>query len=288
MTIAEELSIALNDLQSKHISTAQMDAEVLLGFVLNMPRELLSVNGKYELKPAEHKKYASLITRRTKCEPIDYIIGEKKFLGLRIRVNKNVFIPRSETELLVGEVIKLVSASLVNCSMPTILDIGTGSGCIALALKQNLPTARIIALDVSPRAIKLARLNAKTCGLNIELLTSDLLSNPFVNNLPVQIMVANLPYLAKTESINFRPEIKLGLKYEPQEALYAHKSGTYLYERLFKQIVKLDNRPQFVVMEIGHGHLNVFLGLIEKYFPGAKIELKMDSSYRPRFIIINL
>lgn len=283
MDIKMVLNDATKKLAAKKISSARLDAEVILSYVLKKPREYVLAHTERILKPAEQKMCSTLIARRTKYEPIAYLIGEKEFYGLPIKVNKNVLIPRPETELLVSEIICLVQSK---GSKSTILDIGTGSGSIALALAKNLPKARILALDASADALSLAKINAKALRLEISFKKSDLLKNVKSEIIKDSILAVNLPYLDKREIKDFPIEIKRGLKYEPQDALYAGKHGTALYEELFEQINSSEFKPSYLVAEIGSHNWRDFFSLAKKYFPQAEISVIKDLANRPRILKI--
>jgi release factor glutamine methyltransferase len=284
MSINQALNQATKKLQSKNISSTRLDAELLLSFVLKKPREYLLAQGEKKIKPTEQKKYSTLILRRAKYEPVAYLTGYKEFYGLKIKVNKNVLIPRPETELLVEEVTNYVRR--VKSSKTAILDMGTGSGAIALALAKNLPKAKIWASDASPDALKIARNNAKALKLKINVIYDNLLKHIKTGLVANAVIAANLPYLDKNEIKNFPPEIKRGLKYEPPSALFATRHGTAIYEELFKQISGLSIKPAILISEIGSYHWRDFMRLAKKYFPRELISIKNDLTARPRILII--
>jgi len=286
MTITQALASAAEKLQAKKISSARLDAEVLLSYVIKWPREYLWAHGEKKLKPAEQKLYSTLVSRRAKYEPVAYLIGHKEFYGLKIKVNKKVLIPRPETELLVDEIIGYVGR--VKPSKIVILDVGTGSGAIALALAKNLPQAEIWASDASADALKTAKNNARALKLKITPIKSNLLKNIKPGLLKGAIIVANLPYLNKKEIKNFPWEIKKGLKYESPNALFANRYGTAVYEELFRQISGLARKPAIVIAEIGSYHWRNFLRLAKKYFPKHSINIKNDLTGRPRILTIEL
>lgn len=286
MTILNALAGAIKKFTKKHISSAELDAEILLAYVLNHPREFIIAHPEKHLTPAEQKKCSSLISRRAKYEPIAYLTGAKEFYGLNIKVDKRVLIPRPETELLVDEVIKIASARGAGGSKTAILDIGAGSGSIALALAKNLPKARIAALEASADALNLAKNNAKAMRLEISFIKSDLLFGVKPGLIAGSILVANLPYLDKSEIKNFPLEIKRGLGHEPPSALYAKKRGIALYEKLFIQIGRLKIKPSHLVAEINSHNWRDFLALAKKHFPDAAIEVKKDLAGRYRILLI--
>lgn len=286
MTIRVALSDGAKKLSHKKISSASLDSEVLLAYALSKSREYLIAHWEKELKPAELKKYTALITRRLKFEPVAYLTCVKEFYGLAITVNKSVLIPRPETELLVSEIINIASADTAKGSKTVILDIGTGSGSIALALSQNLPQARILALDTSADALSLARINARRLKSIISFIKSDLLAKVKPGLIAGSIIAVNLPYLDKAEIKDFPEEIKQGLKFEPQSALFASKRGTALYQKLFAQITALPDQPKYLLAEIGSHNWRDFLSLAKKHFPKAKISVKKDLARRPRILTI--
>ncbi|MFA5020718.1 MAG: peptide chain release factor N(5)-glutamine methyltransferase [Patescibacteria group bacterium] len=286
MTIDKSLIKAMQKLLAKEIASARLDAEVLLGFVLKQPREYLLAHTEKSLKPAEQKMYSTLIGRRSRFEPIAYLIGRRDFYGLPIRVDSRVLIPRPETELLVEEVLKIALQRPLKSRPMAILDIGTGSGAIALALAKNLSQAKIWASDASADALYLAKKNASGLGLKITFIKSDLLKNVPAGLIGGAILIANLPYLDRAEIKDFPLAIKRGLKYEPPAALFAGKRGTALYEELFRQLNRFETRPAYLLIEIGSHNWRDFLQLAKKYFPAASIEVIKDLARRPRVLKI--
>lgn len=284
MTIGQSLNFGYAKLQPKNISSFQLDAEILLSFITKKPREFLLAHTEKPLTTNQAKRYSILISRRAKYEPVAYLIGKKDFYGLEFKVNKNVLIPRPETESLIDEI--LLICKQPQFKKPVIFDIGTGSGVIALTLKKALPKAQIWALEASREALLLASQNAKKYHLNIKFLKSDLLARAPVKLLGGSILAVNLPYVSKAEIASFKPEIKLGLKFEPASAIFANQDGTAVYEKLFRQISKLQAKPAYLVAEIGSYHSKKFLALAKKYFTQAQIKLKKDLANKPRFLII--
>ncbi|MEK7167578.1 MAG: HemK/PrmC family methyltransferase, partial [Patescibacteria group bacterium] len=210
MTILQALTKARKTLQKK-TSSPNLDAEIVLTFALKKPKEHIYAHPEKEFNP---KKFFNLIQRRAKGEPVAYITGHKEFFGLDFLVDKNVLIPRPETELLVEEALKEKGG---------VLEVGTGSGCISIAIKKNSPQRDVTAVDISAKALNLAKKNAKLNKVKIGFVKSDLLQKVEKD---YDTIVANLPYLLKKEKDR-------STKLEPKKALYA---DIELYERLFKQI----------------------------------------------------
>ncbi len=291
MLIKQALLGAIKILQKNKISSPALDAEILLSFSIKKPKEFLYAHSEKNLTTTQSRLFKKLIARRAKHEPVAYIIGHKYFYGLDFFVDKNVLIPRPETELLVEETLKSKLLDLKSA----IVDIGTGSGAIAVTLARHLPNTKIFATEISPGAIKVARKNARHHKVAITFLRGDLLE-PFLNlkskisNLKSLIIVANLPYGWKAWKNTSSAETR-GLKFEPQIALFTGKNGLKLYEKLLKQIKLLVTRYRLRVtclFEFDPRQTKLIAKLIKQSFPTAKIEIKKDLAGRDRVVIIKI
>jgi len=285
MKIHQTLNQAVQLLINKGITSANLDAEILLAYVLKTSREIIIAHPEKQLTKQQIKKFQSLILRRSHYEPIAYLVGYKFFYGLKIKVSPQVLIPRLETEQLVDLVRSYLEENNFNHQVITILDIGTGSGAISLALKKYLPLYKIYGLELSAEAIKLAKNNSQNLHLKIIFKKSNLLSD-FTGDLKNTIIVANLPYLDKNQLKDLPPEIKKGLYYEPATALFAGRHGLACYQQLFNQISSHQNHPQAIFIEINNIFWQDFLALSKKYFPQQKINVIKDIFRQPRFIKI--
>ena len=254
-----------------------LDVQVLLALVLKKSKEFILSHPEFKLTKNQTEKYQRLNIRRANGEPVAYLVGQKEFYGLNFMVNKNVLIPRPETELIIDEVIQLVTSR----QSPTIIDVGTGSGCIAITLKKLLPKAEIIAIDKSKSALSVAKINATTHKTKIKFVHNDLLNK--ITKIKPAIIVANLPYVTNQE-IKTSPD----LKFEPHVALAGGKTGLDLYEKLFSQIIKLKISPQVIICEIGQPHWRQAIKLAQKYFPGSNIEIKPDLAGKNRVLFIHI
>ncbi len=198
---------------SKGIESPRLNAELLIGHALGLPRMQLYIRFEQVLGEVELEKIRPLVRRRAQREPLQYILGEAEFSGMRLKVDKRALIPRPETELLVER----VGAFLADRPPVRGLDLGTGSGAIALALARRFADSRWVAVDVSPEALVLAQENAATLGLpeRIAYILSD-----WFTALPAgesfDVIVANPPYLSGHEVASAEPEVK---NYEPAPAL---------------------------------------------------------------------
>lgn len=207
--------------------------------------------------------------------PIQYLIGYVDFYDTKIKVNESVLIPRFETELLVDKTIKFLKSKKVK----SILDICTGSGCIAIALKRNL-NIQIDACDISTEALETAKNNAKENNTEINLFQMNILKEQ-----PKQkydCLISNPPYVKKTEYTS------LETKYEPQIALYANNDGLEFYERILSIAKEILNEKGTMIFEIGATQGLAIKKITLKYFPLAKINIEQDFNNYDRYIFIEI
>lgn len=222
----------------KKIKTASLDAEILLSHALNKQKSFLYTYPEKKLTPSQFVRFDKYVSRRAENEPAAYITRHKEFYGLDFKINKYTLIPRPETEHLVEKILK-------NKKIKTIADIGTGSGCIAIALAKNNPGLKIYATDISAKALAVAKKNTKLHKIkNITFKKGNLLEP--LKNTKLDALAANLPYLSeKTYKKNYEQ-----LKYEPKNALLAGKDGLDCYKKLFSQINKLKYKPKYIYIEL--------------------------------------
>ena len=228
-----------------HKKIAQLDLELILENTLKKPRSFIIAHSEKTIKNYELRITNKMIGRKVEGEPLAYILGYKEFYGLNFRVNKNVLVPRPETELLVEETLKELTTD--NRQPTTIIDIGTGSGCIIITLAKLLNSQlsinnyQLLGIDISKKALGVARQNAKSHKVERKIkfihgnLLEPILKNPeFVIRHSKFVIVSNLPYLTPIQ-MKKSPSIK----YEPRLALEAGKDGLKYYRQLLKQIKKL-------------------------------------------------
>ena len=261
MTLRQALTLATQQLAtSEHLrANAHRDAELLLLHTLQIPRTTLLAYPNRDLSPADEALYESQINRRLKNEPIQYITGQQEFYGLAFKVTPAVLIPRPETEHLVEAVLHRLPQN----QPLRIVDIGTGSGAIAIALAVHLPQAHITALDLSPEALKIAQANAETHTVanRITFLQSDLLA-AVANEAPYDAIVSNPPYIPQTDSPTLHPEVR---DHEPHTALFAGTEGLDIYRRLIPQAHALLKPNGFLALEIGHGQREALAVLLHDW-----------------------
>lgn len=234
----------------------------------------------YEDKCKDDKLAEKMFSRGNFGEPIEYILGKTDFLGLPLKINKNVLIPREETKELV---IKLVD-KIREKKFPrgNFLDICTGSGCIAIYLGKNLENFKGYASDISKKALKVAIENSKNNRVNIEFIHTDKCRYFLQNSMKFDILVSNPPYVDRKEEIDENV-----LKYEPIKAVYL-KNGTYFYEYYFKNYKELMNEKFIMAFEVGYEQEEKLTKLINKYFKDDNIsyEFIKDLYDKTRFLFI--
>jgi release factor glutamine methyltransferase len=228
--------------------------------------------------------YHDLVWRRLCGEPTPYIIGRADFYDIELAVAPVAAIPRPETELLVEEALALAGKRLQGTPSLTIMDVGTGCGAIALALATHLPSAQIIASDISPAALALAQGNAERLGLAsaVRFLCGDLLA-PLEQ--PVDIVVANLPYVRSAEWQGLPVEIRC---HEPREALDGGPDGLRVIERLLRQAPAYLCPGAALLLEIGYDQGPAVVALASEVFPEAAIGVKKDLASLDRLAVIQL
>ena len=236
------------------IESPRLTIELLLAHLLKKKRMDLYLEFERELDEGTLAKLREMVKRRVAGEPLQYITGEVEFCGLKLLVDKRVLIPRPETELLVEAVAKRLKAeSGERKDGVKIVDVGTGSGCIAIALAKKLPEAEITAVDVSAEALEVARGNGKLhqTEKNVRFLESDLLQE-LPSSFVVEAIVSNPPYIADGELAKLPKEVR---DFEPVRALAAGEDGLKVIRRLVMDARRILSPSGFMALEIGAGQL---------------------------------
>ncbi|MEO8737793.1 MAG: peptide chain release factor N(5)-glutamine methyltransferase [Edaphobacter sp.] len=261
MTLRLSLASATARLSAREYlrDQARRDAELLLLHVLQIDRATLLAYPDRSLTPDQLAAYETAITRRLKHEPIQYITGRQEFFGLQLKVTPATLIPRPETEHLVEAVLDRLPHDVPL----KVLDIGTGTGAIALALAAHLPLAEITAVDLSVEALAVASENAITHHLahRIRFLRSDLLAalSQEVQMQAFDAIVSNPPYVPEGDRAGLHPQVR---DYEPAEALFAGSLGLDIYRRLVPQTYAALRPGGLLALEIGHGQSEALSNLL--------------------------
>ena len=263
MTLKQALSYAREALAAQNIEEAPLESELLLRHALKLNRVSLYLNLEKELEPQEEESFRQLVERRLSGEPTAYITGHCEFYGIDFYVNRNVLIPRPESELLVEKALALAR----NGAIDRIADIGTGCGTIAISLALNLPHVRIYATDISSSALEVAGMNCQKYGLEnrIQLLQGDMLE-PLPRR--VKLIVANPPYVRQKEISQ--------LTFEPPLALDGGADGLDKIRKLCRQLKDKLQPGGSLLLEIGQGQGKAVIELLRQLFPPAKIEVTSD------------
>lgn len=280
MNIKEQLKAAEDILNQHGIESARLEAEILLAHILKVGRLYLYVNTEQILSQEQIENYNMLIERRTKHEPTAYIVGHREFMDLDLIVNEDVLIPRPETEVLVETVIDRFNDST---GVVRIADIGTGSGAISISLAKSLSSASVDAVDISDKALTVARLNAGRYNLlgRITFNLGDLLDP--LNGKKFNAIVSNPPYIPSKVIDTLQPEVK---EYEPSTALDGGIDGLDFYRRLIIEAPKLLTVDGFLAIEIGFDQAESIKHLAEENF--KDIEVIKDLSQNDRVIVAKI
>lgn len=246
----------------------------ILALAIKRPKEYIYKNPDKKFGPAATKKFIGLIRKRKENWPLAYLKGYKEFYSLKFLVNKNVLIPRPESELIVDEVLKNIKKDY------KIIDIGTGSGALILSIAKNSPQANYTATDISIKALKTAKTNTRKLKVkNIKFIKSNLLKN--VDKEKFDIVVANLPYL-KTIQLK-----EASIKKEPQLALVSGEDGLDHYRKLIKQLPKFLNKKFLILFEIDPDQAANIEEIIKANISKCQIELLSDLANHTRLVKIS-
>ncbi len=289
------LASAISRLTAAGCDTPRLDAEVLVAHSLGHERTWLYLYPQITLTEAGVNNFESLLRRREQREPVAYLTGVKAFFGLEFEVNPHVLIPRPETELLVETVLRvydfgfttrtptrgIYEENLKNRNL-TLVDVGTGSGCIAVSLAKHLPEATIFVVDASAEALQLARRNAERHGVagQITFLPGDLLQ-PLAE--PVDLIVSNPPYVSEAELAAASPEVNY---FEPRLALEGGADGLTVIRRLLLQAAAKLKPGGSLLVEIGSSQGPAVKQLAQQHFPAAQIRLEADLAGLDRLLVV--
>lgn len=248
LTVLEALNGASDYLQNKGIKSVRLNSELLLAHILNCKRLELYLSFERPLQKSEIDIYRELLKRRSSFEPLQYIIGKVEFYGLEFEVNQSVLIPRPETELLVEAIIESVKKD----ERINILDIGSGSGNISIALAKNIPSCKVVGLDISKEAIETSKRNAKLNEVENRLMfmKKNILNGIDIGKNRFDVVVSNPPYVSVENFANLDPELRL---YEPKIALTDESDGLSFYRKISSLSRSLLKNNGKIFFEIGAG-----------------------------------
>lgn len=277
-TVLEILQRTTEFLGSKGVENPRLNAELLVGHALGLKRMQLYLQFERPLREPELEKIRPLVRRRAAREPLQYVLGEVEWSGLKLKCDKRALIPRPETEYL----IELLKTAVADRPPARILDLGTGTGAIALALAKQFPEARIHAVDASPDALALARENAESLAMSgrVEWVQSDWYSG-LPTDARFDLIAANPPYLTDDETAATAPEVQ---NYEPKTALSAGPDGTSDLRKIIVESPKYLEPGGLLALETGiHQHSTLLAWCAEAGLTNA--ESKQDLTGRDRYVL---
>jgi release factor glutamine methyltransferase len=283
VTVLETIQKSAEFLSKKAVDSPRLQAELLLAHVLKLPRMKLYLTFDRQLTGAETDAMREFVRRRGRREPIQHIVGSTSFCGLEIAVNRHVLVPRPETELL-AEVGWQFLLSL-NAEPSSVLDFGTGSGCIAIALAVKCPATRVCALDVSQDALQVARQNATRHGVGERI---DFLCGDGFGALPAdhrfKLIISNPPYIPRGDIASLEPEVR---DFDPRAALDGGQDGLEFYRMLAVQAVPFLKSGGRMMLEFGDGQAKAIQQIVTEQNWVVE-EVKEDYSRYPRILIARL
>lgn len=264
------------------IDAPRLSAELLLSHILSCQRIELYTDFDKIVNPTKLQELRALVKRGSQHEPIAYLVGRCEFYSLRIKVNSSCLIPRPETELLVERGMDFLRRRQ---GEQAVLDLCTGSGCIAIALAKNYPNCHITATDISDDALSIADENIKAHDLadRIHLMSGDLF-DPIIEGLDeakFDLIVCNPPYVTSAEMETLDKNVK---DYEPHTALHAGKEGLDVYRRIFAQVDKFLKPDAALILEIGYTQGKAVQQLLEETSEFQKITVEKDPSNKDRIV----
>lgn len=278
-TVQAALREATARLAEAGVENPRLDAELLLAHVLGVGRVGLYAHPERRLSAEEEAAWQAALGRRLQREPLAYIVGERGFYDLELAVDRRVLVPRPETELIVERTLAYAARRPVQ----VVWDVGTGSGALALAIARHLPDACVVASDVSREALQVAAENRRRLGLaaRVQLVQSDLLA---AARGPIDVLVANLPYLRTEEYLSAMPEVS---QHEPRLALDGGPTGLEPLARLLAQAAALTPPPDLILFEIGAGQGPEAVALARRHFPRRPVALWRDLAGHDRMLEVS-
>ena len=308
MDIRAALKEGMAQLRAAQIPSHTLAAELLLMHALERDRAWIYGHPEELLDPAAAEKFRALIARRAAGEPVQYLTGKQEFWGLEFEVTPAVLIPRPETEHVVEVALARLGERGIKIHMDTgapretlrVADVGTGSGCLAVALAWELPHAEVVATDISEPALEIARRNAARHGVaeRVHFLQHDLLTGlaqtdpsgavarhamaASTQNRPLfDLIVSNPPYIARNEAEQLQREVR---DHEPHAALFGGPTGTEMYQRLIDQARDQLRDHGILVLELGHDSAERVRGIFDAQPAWTKVAITMDLAGIPRVL----
>ena len=279
ISIREALLWGSRVLRNAQTDNPRLEAATLLAALLRCDQAALIAHGDDPLAPEMWTQYQQWVFRRSQGEPLAYILGYQWFYGLKLHVTPDVLIPRPETETLVE--VALADIRALPSSQPRVVDVGTGSGAIALAIAAHAPRCWVLGTDISPRALRVAAYNARALRIPIHFAVADLLT-PLRG--PFDLIAANLPYVGYEEADILDPAVRL---YEPPEALWGGTHGLEIVARLVEQVPRRLAPKGVLLLEMGYRQGQAMQELLREAFPNAHVTVYRDLAGHQRVVRVS-
>lgn len=287
LTIRDVIAICTDYLNVHNIGEAGENVKLLFLHISQWNRAKLLMNILEPFQSEWIEPFTKVITRKANGEPYQYIIEEQYFYGRKFYVNEHVLIPRPETELLIEKVIEQIKINFGDQPL-TLVDVGTGSGAIAITLKAELPHLNIIGSDISQAAIEVAKRNAATLNVDVTFVEGDLLQ-PFIHEHAldysgntIDIIVSNPPYIPDGDKEGLQIEVK---QYEPHLALFGGVDGLTPYKRMLSTLEKVETKPKVVAFELGIYQPAIVAKRMEAMHMWTTVEIVTDYNGIDRHIV---
>ncbi len=286
MTVGDALRAAAQRLRARGSRSPRLDAELLLAEALGADRGALFRAPEQTLTLPQAERFERYVRRREAREPVAYIRGRRAFRTIEVEVTHAVLIPRPETETLVDVALEALAAAGPAPFTPLVLDVGTGSGCIALALAAENPFVQVVAVDIDEAAVEVARRNATRLGLEgrVEVLRSDLFA-ALAASRRFDVIVGNPPYVPAAEYEALEPNVR---EYEPRRALHGGDDGLAVYRRLIPAAAARLRPGGTLAVEVGQGQAGAVQELFAAAGPYAPTACRLDLGGTPRVVYARL
>lgn len=257
-------------------------AELLLRYSLQMSRSEMLIKFREDIEDEQFRGFQKLVHLHAEGQPVQYIIGQEDFYGRAFTVNKEVLIPRPETEELVQSSLARIDRLFGKGAAIKLIDVGTGSGAIAVTMKLECPSLQVVASDLYEVSLAVAKQNAANLGAEtIEFVQGDLLQ-PFISQGKIfDVVLSNPPYIPERDVVTMSDVVTA---HEPHRALFAGEDGLLLYKRLCEELPQVVKEKAIIGFEVGAGQSNAVAKLLEAAFPQVKVEVQYDINGKDRMV----
>jgi len=283
-TIKETVGEGIKKLKKREFNNPFLEAYMILEYLLNKEKLFLITHENEEIEEETYKRYLKLIEKRNTGYPIQYIVHNQEFMGINFYLDEDVLIPRPDTEVLVENAIKIAKSDYFPHKNIKALDIGTGSGAIAVSFGYYCRDAEVLGVDINPKAVEAAKKNVKINKLdNVNIVKGDIFMEKF--DFPIEkydIIMSNPPYIKSEDIKMLQLEVS---KYEPKNALDGGESGLKFHSQILKIIPNYLNDKSVLIIEIGWDQAEEVVNIMRKIKGFKKVEVKKDIAKKDRIVI---